>query len=94
MDKATLRECPNPWCGGSAQIVNVHGNGLKRYFVRCRGCGATPIGMKDTEAEAIAAWNTRPSGEGAAEARGDCVDSGICRIYTAFDLRSCAPAYP
>jgi Lar family restriction alleviation protein len=53
---------PCPFCGGNARAAAVHAGGIEWAQVECRaerGCGAvgpTPA----TEAEAIAAWNTRP----------------------------------
>ena len=49
---------PCPFCGGKAVIG---GGGCRDYFVYCADCIATTR-PAFTEAEAIAAWNTRADG--------------------------------
>lgn len=60
MDKQDLRECP--FCGGEAIKCE---NSLRApeglegmHWIICKDCHASP-GDRGTEAEAIAAWNTR-----------------------------------
>ena len=47
---------PCPFCGGKAEIYNDGFGG--DWAVRC-ACGAEVSGYIETEAEAVAAWNTR-----------------------------------
>lgn len=65
MDGAGLKACPNPWCS-TARDRTAPGPHVKyyssscHYRVRCSVCPQIgPAG--DTEAEAIAAWNHRPT---------------------------------
>lgn len=51
-DKTTLLPCP--FCGGEA-FPNIE---LTKHWIECRECAAES-GCYRTEAEAIAAWNTR-----------------------------------
>lgn len=50
-----LTPCPIPWCGGEAQYG---GEGKIWHYVECSECGWEGPAHK-TEADAIAAWNTR-----------------------------------
>lgn len=51
-----LKSCP--FCGGLRIKTEEHHAGAKEYRVQCETCGAEgPI--KDSYAEANAAWNTR-----------------------------------
>lgn len=72
-----LKPCPNPWCvrGGTLGPA-LCWQGPKEAFVECGSCGlrgpmfspivlnddGEQVGTRDAEAEAIAAWNQRPSG--------------------------------
>jgi Lar family restriction alleviation protein len=50
---------PCPFCGGAAKVDEVAGEMPKFWpTVRCPDCGAR-VSACHTEAEAIAAWNTR-----------------------------------
>jgi len=49
---------PCPFCGGEAEPFNPFGNINGPWYVRCSDCGGS-IRFEHTEAEAIAAWNTR-----------------------------------
>ena len=53
-DETTLLPCP--FCGGEASKRLFYG---ARYGVYCDECDARVGGLFNTEAEAIAAWNTR-----------------------------------
>jgi len=56
-----LRECP--FCGGEAEIqepLYVAPGIVPPCLIRCGRCGAEI--MRDTEAEAVAAWNRRAAG--------------------------------
>jgi len=57
-DEATLLSCP--FCGGEARPVKqIDGRyAIARYSVSCDGCSIVAF-YEATEAEAIAAWNTR-----------------------------------
>lgn len=49
---------PCPFCGGEAEPFNPFGNADGTWCVLCSEC-ASATGFEQTEAEAIAAWNTR-----------------------------------
>ena len=53
-DETTLEPCP--FCGGEAQYSEE--SRFHICWVYCSGCGAAS-GYRNTEAEAIAAWNKR-----------------------------------
>ena len=54
-----LLPCPNPWCEDSDQKLTRVSSG--HWSVDCQSCGMYGPGGNDTQAEAIAAWNTRPA---------------------------------
>lgn len=49
---------PCPFCGGEAEPFNPFDNADGTWCVLCSEC-ASATGFEQTEAEAIAAWNTR-----------------------------------
>lgn len=49
---------PCPFCGGEAEPFNPFGNTNGTWCVLCSEC-ASATGFEQTEAEAIAAWDTR-----------------------------------
>jgi len=59
-DNRTTELLPCPFCGGEARPVKqIEGRyAIARYSVSCKGCGLVAF-YEATEAEAIAAWNTR-----------------------------------
>jgi hypothetical protein len=61
-----LRPCP--FCGGDAELSHVLASVGRNYFaVECadkRGCRVVVSSRAATEAEAIAAWNTRSESDG------------------------------
>lgn len=59
-DNRTTELLPCPFCGGEARPVKqIEGRyAIARYSVSCNGCGLVAF-YEATEAEAIAAWNTR-----------------------------------
>lgn len=59
---------PCPFCGGEAETHGVQEN-VDTTFILCTGCEAE-MGEHPTEAEAIAAWNTRADMADAARAEG------------------------
>ncbi len=54
-----LMTCPH--CNGSGRIVSVSGFKSARYRVVCETCGASTCD-RDTEQEAVSAWNQRADG--------------------------------
>lgn len=68
---------PCPFCGGEAEMHGLN-TVLSRPFVACEYCGAESAVYR-TEAEAIAAWNTR--------AERTCK---IYRVGNTQDLRKCS----
>lgn len=56
---------PCPFCGGPAEMEPWHGGGPDKQLVSCAGfadtCNVGPSTTGETPAEAIAAWNTRPT---------------------------------
>ena len=65
-----LKPCPKPWCEAKARGAdfspNVYSAGLGNLCVSCPSCRLKGP-LRSTEAEAILAWNTRPT-DAAAEA--------------------------
>ncbi len=57
--KAELLPCPTPWCDGSRGAAYTYARRLDCRGVCCPGCHVTTEWFR-TEADAIAAWNTRP----------------------------------
>ena len=56
-DSQILRECP--FCGGEAEMLTAESmNGGYLFGIMCNDCRSRGD-VYDTEAEAIAAWNTR-----------------------------------
>ena len=59
---------PCPFCGGDAELSHVLASVGRNYFaVECadkRGCRVVVSSRAATEAEAIAAWNTRSESDG------------------------------
>jgi Lar family restriction alleviation protein len=68
MDEVALKACP--FCGSGAIIACVTSGPSDALMVACGFC-YTRGPRKDTEAEAIAAWNTRPSQPGEESALSD-----------------------
>lgn len=84
-EPVALKPCPLPWCGcDNPQVIRW---GPKEYEVRCpaRFCGCHGP-LRDTEAEAITAWNTRPTPdlaeriEGLVERLEACPDINYARL--------------
>ena len=61
---------PCPFCGGEASIAINDGIFSGRLYTPKCACGANLLGVWRTEAEAVAAWNTRAE--------------RTCRLNTAF----------
>lgn len=59
MPKVELKPCPNPWCRRKFPPKAYRHIGSTTRYVHCDDCGMDGP-TADTEAEAIAAWNTRP----------------------------------
>lgn len=60
MDKVHLEPCPNQWCERVEGPVVWPPEQRPKWNVICLDCGVQgPVA--DTEAEAITAWNTRPT---------------------------------
>ena len=57
-DNRTTELLPCPFCGGEAEVFNPFDKTAGTWCVICREC-ACASGFEQTEAEAIAAWNTR-----------------------------------
>ena len=56
-DNRTTELLPCPFCGGEATVERIGKSGY--YYVACNTAYCCDFGNFDTEAESIAAWNTR-----------------------------------
>ena len=75
---------PCPFCGGKAEILtaeSMHGGYL--FGIMCNDCRSRGD-VYETEAEAIAAWNTRAERTCRMTDRGECSECGayIVRAWT------------
>ena len=68
-DNRTTELLPCPFCGSNKAFPNIE---LGKHWVECSECAAES-GCYRTEAEAIAAWNTRAHGTLTAEQVRECV---------------------
>lgn len=71
---------PCPFCGGEARYTEK--SRFHIGWVYCPGCGAAS-GYYNTEAEAIAAWNTRAEQTCHTE-RSDCFECSECAFFDAY----------
>lgn len=78
MVAVTLKPCPNPWCVSTSRPLPAFASRSETWSVIC-GCGVRSFG-RDTEAEAIATWNTRIQSEG----RTGAGEALAARIYVSF----------
>jgi hypothetical protein len=87
---------PCPFCRGEAITNYKRFYGLKpiiRFGVSCQGnCGIFLDERAKTEAEAIAAWNTRAPAEPPAQSRGEVIDECAQLIASTYEC-SCDPAW-
>lgn len=84
---------PCPFCGGEAEMLtaeSMHGGNL--YGVMC-DCCACRTDVYDTEAEAVAAWNTRAERTCYSEYpdRWECSECGFLDAYTTADFINYCP---
>jgi len=78
--REVLKACP--FCGGN-NIAYVLGDGCE--YTTCDDCLANgPVAA--TEAEAQAAWNTRPARENAADRAADLVEAAVAEADELLDM--------
>ena len=82
---ATLLPCP--FCGGEA-FPNIE---LRKHWVECRECAAES-GCYRTEAEAIAAWNTR-AGRGECEPKWTLQSTTQTQEFWRCDCGNCGECF-
>jgi len=75
----TLKPCP--FCGGEAALMQ---SAAKDIFVRCQSCRIETDGRK-TQAEAIAAWNSRAATTAGPSEREKALEAGRKGAEWAFN---------
>ena len=81
---------PCPFCGGEAEVLTAESmNGGYLFGIMCNDCSSRGD-VYDTEAEAIAAWNTRANGSETAKTSDNAPLRTCEDVNTRFNAWTCS----